>query len=199
MRIGIIGSGNIGLAFAKQAAKAGYEVLISNSRGPESLAEAVNSLNGNAKAVTVAEAALADVVFLSLPWKYMEAVTTAITTWEGRTVIDPSNPIIMPGFTIAELGGKPSSEVVSGWVKGANVVKAFNTYTPQVLEADPNVDGGRRVIFYSGNHTQSKETVADIIKTMGFAGIDLGTLQGGGMMQQFPGGPLAGQNLVKVS
>lgn len=197
MKIGIIGSGNIGLAFAGQAAKAGYEVLLSNSRGPESLTEAVSSLKGNVKAVTVNEAALADVVFLSVPWKYMESVTTAITTWEGRIVIDPSNPIIMPGFTTADLGGKPSSEVVSGWVKGAKVVKAFNTYTPQLLAADPNEGGGQRVIFYSGNDAAAKETVAEIIKTMGFAGIDLGTLQGGGMLQQFPGGPLPGQNLVK--
>src|SRR5690606_30586853 len=150
MKIGIIGAGGIGRAFAQQVADAGYEVIIRNSSGPETLQEFVQTRGSHCKAGTVAEAVMADVVFLALQWQHMQQVTTSITSWAGKVVIDPSNPIL-PGFVAAELGGKTSSETVAGWVPGARVVKAFNTYTPELLAADPKEGEGSRVIFFSGN------------------------------------------------
>ncbi len=197
MKIGIIGAGGIGRAFAQQVTAAGYEVVISNSRGPESLIAFAQTLGSHCKAGTVKEAAAADVVFLALQWQHMQQVTASIPDWSGKVVIDPSNPIL-PGFVVAELGGSTSSEIVAGWVKGSNVVKAFNTYSPEILGADPKEGGGSRVIFYSGNDKAAKQTVAVIIDQIGFAGVDLGKLAEGGRLQQFPGGPLPGANLIRL-
>lgn len=198
MKIGIIGAGHIGKAFAKQVANAGYEVLISNSRGPETLADAVQALGGNTKAVTMQEAALADVVFISVTWDKMQEVTASIPSWQGRIVIDASNPVLPPDFRAAELNGRASSEFVAEWAPGASVVKAFNTYTPELLGANPKEAGGSRVIFYCGDDKKAKEVVAGIIKQIGFAGIDIGSLSTGGKLQQFPGGSLPGLNLIKL-
>jgi hypothetical protein len=197
MKIGIIGAGNIGKAFAKQATQAGYEVIISNSRGPESLTEFVTATGGNLSAGTIQEAANAEVVFLSLPWLQLEPVASSIGSWEGKIVIDPSNPFL-PGFIPADLGGKTSSEIVEGWVPGAKVVKAFNTLGSAILAAPPKEAGGSRVLFFSGNDAEAKSTVASIIEKMGYAGIDLGSLSEGGKFQQLPGGPLPLHNLIKL-
>jgi predicted dinucleotide-binding enzyme len=199
VKIGIIGAGAIGRAFAIQAVQAGYEVVLSNRRGPASLAPLVAQLGGRTTAGTVAEAAQAEIVFLALPWEQVAPVTASVPSWEGRLVIDPTNPILLPGFRVAELGGRPSSEVVAGLVPGAHVVKAFNTLTPAVLAANPREAGGQRVIFYSGNDTTAKATVAGMLQQMGFAGVDLGLLQEGGKLQQFPGGSLPTLNLLKIS
>jgi predicted dinucleotide-binding enzyme len=196
MKIGIIGAGSIGMAFAKQVVKAGYEVILSNSRGPESLAGAVKQLGGNVKAGTVNEAAAADVVFVSLQWQHLKQIISGIK-WNGQIIIDPTNPIL-PGFKLADLNGKTSSEVVASWAKGATIVKAFNTLTPPVLGSNPKEHGGSRVIFYSGNDESAKEVVAGILDRLGFAGIDLGRLDEGGKLQQFPGGSIPTLNLLKI-
>ncbi|MVT12027.1 NADP oxidoreductase [Chitinophaga sp. ysch24] len=198
MKIGIIGTGAIGKAFAGQAAKAGYEIVISNSRGAASLEAIAKQLGSKVKAGSIEEAATADVVFLGLPWKSVEAVTSSVPSWKGRIVIDPTNPIINPGFIVPDLGGAASSEVVAKLVPGASVVKAFNTFPPEILATDPKQAGGKRVIFYSGNDAAAKQVVAGIISRIGFAGIDLGTLHEGGRLQQFPGGPLPALNLIKM-
>lgn len=118
--------------------------------------------------------------------------------WGGRIVIDATNPISMPGFEVADLGGRTSSEVVAEMLPGARLVKAFNTLTPEVLGADPHEGGGQRVIFFSGNDSTAKAEFARLLKDVGFAGIDLGGLVSGGRMQQFPRGPLPTLNLIKL-
>lgn len=195
--IGIIGAGKIGKALAMQLTKAGYEPLISNSRGPESLHALVEEIGNGIKAGTATEAASADVVFLAVLWNKLEEATAAIPSLEGRVVIDATNPVL-PGFVAADLGGKASSEVVSSLVVGAKVVKAFNTLMAHVLGAGPEEAGGSRAVFYSGNDSEAKRTVAGIIERIGFAGIDLGRLDEGGRLQQFPGGPLPTLNLIKL-
>lgn len=80
---------------------------------------------------------------------------------------------------------------------GARVVKAFNHLTPKQLSGDPHSEGGRRVLFYSGNDMRAKAEVAAIIDRIGFFGIDLGALAVGSQLVQFPGGPLPALNLVK--
>ena len=85
--------------------------------------------------------------------------------------------------------GLLSSQVVAGLVTGARVVKAFNHLRAEILGSDPRVDGGRRVLFYSGDDESAKAEVAELIDRVGFAGIDLGPLAIGGKLMQFPGGP----------
>src|SRR6266480_89164 len=102
-------------------------------------------------------------------------------------------------FKPVDLKGRVSSEVVADLLPGARVVKAFNHLRAEVLAGDPRADGGRRVLFYSGNDNAAKAEVAALIDRIDFVGIDLGSLAVGGKLAQFPGGPLPNQNLVKVA
>jgi predicted dinucleotide-binding enzyme len=198
MKIGIIGAGNIGKALAKHLSQAGYETMISNSRRPESLTSVVKEIGNGLKAGTAAEAAAKDIVFLALPWNKLEEALAGLPQWNNRIVVDATNPIL-PGFVMADLDGKTSSETVSDWVPGAKLVKAFNTILAAVLNSNPKEVGGSRVVFYSGNHDDAKKTVLEIINRSGFAGVDLGKLNEGGKLQQFPGGPLPTLNLIKLN
>ena len=198
MTIGIIGSGAIGAAFARTLSRSGIEAIISNSRGPDSLQDLVKELGPSIRAGTRQEAASADIVFIAVNWTKLPAALTGLSDWGGRIVIDANNPIEAPLFKPVDLNGRVSSEVVADLVPGARVVKAFNHLRAEILAGDPRTDGGRRVLFYSGNDGAAKAEVAALIERIGFAGIDLGSLAVGGKLAQFPGGPLPNQNLVKV-
>jgi predicted dinucleotide-binding enzyme len=192
----IIGSGAIGSAIASHFARKGIDVLISNRRGPTSLAELVRKLGPNITAGSVRDALRAEVVFLAVPFAVASAALRDGAEWNGRIVVDATNAIDLPRFTPTDLGGRPSSEVVADWVPGARVVKAFNTLPAAVLALDPAQDGGRRVLFLSGNDAAANQEIARLIDRLGFAPIVLGNLQEGGRLQQF-GGPLIAHNLVK--
>jgi predicted dinucleotide-binding enzyme len=199
MTIGIIGSGAIGTAFARALARAGIEATISNSRGPSSLNDLVQELGPSIKAGTREQAARADIVLVAVNWGKLQAALAGLPAWSGRILVDANNPIEAPLFKPVDLKGRVSSEVVADLVPGARVVKAFNHLRAEVLAGNPQSDGGRRVLFYSGNDRAAKAEVATLIDRLGFAGIDLGSLADGGRLAQFPGGPLPNQNLVKVA
>ena len=135
---------------------------------------------------------------MAVNWSRLPAALAGLPDWKGRIVIDANNAIEAPLFKPVELAGRASSEVFADLVPGARVVKAFNHLRAELLATDPRADGGRRVLFYSGNDTAAKAEVATLIERIGFAGIDLGTLASGGKLAQFPGGPLPNQNLVKI-
>jgi predicted dinucleotide-binding enzyme len=174
MTIGIIGSGAIGTAFARTLSRAGVEATISNSRSPDSLKDLVRELGPAIKAGTREEAARADIVFVAVNWTKLPAATTGLPDWKGRIVIDANNPIEAPLFKPADLGGRVSSAVFANLVPGARAVKAFNHLRAELLATDPRSDGGRRVLFYSGDDTEAKGEIAALIERLGFAGIDLG-------------------------
>lgn len=197
--IGIIGSGAIGSAFARRLASAGMEATIANSRGPSSLKDLVREIGPSITAVTVTEAASKDIVLVAVNWSKLPAALAGLPAWNGRIVIDANNPIEAPLFKPAELNGRISSEVFAGFVPGARVVKAFNHLQAHVLASDPQADGGKRVLLYSGDDNAAKAEVAALIDQLGFFGIDLGSLAVGGKLVQFPGGPLPVHNLVKVA
>jgi len=199
MTIGIIGSGAIGTAFARTLSRAGVEATISNSRGPESLKDLVRELGPSIKAGTREDAARADIVFVAVNWTKLKAAMANLPDWKGRIVIDANNPIEAPLFKPADLGDCVSSVVFADLVPGARVVKAFNHLRADLLATDPSADGGRRVLFYSGDDTAAKGEIAALIERLGFAGIDLGSLEVGGRLAQFPGGPLPNTNLIKIS
>ena len=200
MKIGIIGAGGIAQAIAKQALGAGYEVILSNSRGPETLKAVVQGLGAGATAGSVREAAQADLVVLAVQWPNVAKALAGLPDWNGRILIDATNPTGgPPDFKLAELGGKTSSQVVASLAPGARVVKALNTLTVANLSADPREAGGRRVLFLSGDDAPAKKEVAQVLDRIGFATIDLGSLAIGGLLQQFPGGPLPVHNLIKIA
>lgn len=198
MSIGIIGSGAIGIAFARALANAGIEATIANSRGPASLADTVAALGAGITAGTVAEAASKDIVLVAVPWSKLPAALAGLPDFAGRIVIDANNPIEAPLFRPAELGDRLSSEIFADLVPGARVVKAFNHLQPHLVAGDPRSDGGRRVLFYSGDDAAAKAAVGALIDRLGFFGIDLGSLAVGGRLVQFPGGPLPALNLVNL-
>jgi 8-hydroxy-5-deazaflavin:NADPH oxidoreductase len=121
-----------------------------------------------------------------------------VPAWGNRIVIDANNPIEAPLFKPVDLNGLASSAVFTGLVPRARVVKAFNHLQAHLLATDPRAEGGRRVLFYSGDDVAAKADVGALIARLGFFGIDLGALVLGGMLFQFPGGPLPVHNLVKV-
>ncbi|NRF39616.1 NADPH-dependent F420 reductase [Pedobacter foliorum] len=196
--IGIIGAGNIGQTVARHLLKAGHPVMLSNSSGPDTLKDIISALGEAASATTVEEAVKANIVLLSLPWSQVPTLTK-ITDWNNRIVIDATNHFISyaPDFEVQDLGGRASSEVVAELLPGARVVKAFNTIFFKILAADPKVAGGNRVLFISGDDKPAKTEIADIITSIGFAPIDLGSLNEGSKLQQAKG-PLATLNLVKM-
>jgi predicted dinucleotide-binding enzyme len=197
MTIGIIGAGKIGTAVARILARAGIKATIANSRGPETLSELSAELSPLISAGTIDEAASADIVFVAVPWTKLPGALSNLSAWNGRIVVDTNNSIEAPAFKPADLAGRTSSEIFAGMVPGARVVKAFNHLFASLLEADPASEGGKRVLFYSGDDADAKAEIAGLIEKLGFFGIDLGTLSVGAKLAQFPGGPLPALNLVK--
>jgi predicted dinucleotide-binding enzyme len=213
MTIGIIGAGALGKTLAKALAGKGVKAVISNSRGPESLAPLVEELGPHIRAVTTDEAAKADIVVLGVHWATLPVLLKTLPAWNGRIVIDasnpleflapdapdrtdPNNPFAVLGVRLADLGGRVSSEIVAELVPGARVVKAFNHFgVPLLLE--PDVAGGQRVLFYSGDDASAKDEVRQLIEALGFFPVDLGTLKVGGA-QTTPLGPLSMTSFVKI-
>jgi len=199
MTIGIIGAGKMARAFAGQLVKTGYKVIISNSRGPHSLTSLINDLGSNVQAVTVKEAARANIVMIAVQWNQLPQALADLPPWEGRIVIDATNPTLAlePHNNAVDLGEKTSSEWVAELVPGARLVKAFNTLYYKLLETYPHEEKGKRVIFISGDDRFAKRELSEVVKRIGFAPVDLGNLVNGGRMQQL-GGPLANLNLLHV-
>lgn len=196
--IGIIGAGHIGRAFATALAAKGIEAVIANSRGPETLAALVADLGPAIRAGTRDEAAAQDIVLVAVNWSKLPSALAGLPDWAGRIVIDANNPIEAPLFKPVELGERSSSEVFAGLVPGARIVKAFNHLQAHLLSDDPSSDGGKRVLFYSGDDADAKAQVGALVDRLGFFGIDLGSLAVGSRLTQFPGGPLPALNLVRI-
>jgi predicted dinucleotide-binding enzyme len=214
MSIGIIGSGALGASVARALAKKGIAATISNSRGPDSLEALVQALGPMIKAGTTSEAASADIVVAALRWVDAEKVLSGLPAWNGRIVIDgtnpvefldpsspdandPSNPLAAYGIKAVDLGGRHSSEVFEEFVPGARVVKTFNHLDVKVL-SEPEVAGGKRVLFYSGDDAAAKAEVRKILEDIGFAPVDLGPIDVGGPLASLPFGALAAQDFIRI-
>jgi predicted dinucleotide-binding enzyme len=196
MRIGTIGAGAVALAVARQALARGHEIVLSSRSGPGALADKMTELGKGASAAIVEEAASLDYVLLAVPWKNVEAVLRGLPEWNGRVLIDATNPFVetSPNLVLADLGDIGASEIVAGFAAGARIVKAFNSIRMARFNEGPVKGQGRRVIFVSGDDEESKRAVKDLIESFGFAAVDLGGLVTGGRIQQ-AGGPLAGLDL----
>ena len=214
MDIGIIGSGGLGSNVARALASKGLSATLSNHRGPASLAPLIAELGPTINAGTAAEAASADIVLVAVRWVDLAQALGGLPAWNGRIVIDGTNPVEFldpdspeakdPGTPLAafgikaiDLGSKSSSEVFREFVPGARVVKAFNHLDVRVL-AQPEVSGGQRVQFYSGDDADAKAEVRKILEAIGYFPVDLGSLAVGGRLAQLPFGPLAATNFIKV-
>jgi predicted dinucleotide-binding enzyme len=197
MSYAIIGFGNIGQALAKAFARSGIEVSVATTRDPESFASAAAAIGPEIIPKKLAEAVKADIVFLAVRYESHRDVAKALPTWKGKTIIDVTNAY---GVSLEELGGQPSSKVVANAFPGARVVKGFNHLPAGTLAADPNVRGGRRVVFLSSDDEGAAALVAALAEQLGFAPVNLGKLEEGGALvhaRDKRWGPLIFQDLFK--
>lgn len=199
MKIGIVGAGNIGSAVAELFTQADHEVVISNSRGPQTLDDLVEKLGDNASAGTVEQARdFGDVVVVTIPLKAITALPA--NGWENKVVIDTNNYYPDRDGKIADLdsGATTSSELLENQLPGARIVKGFNTIWSEHLKTQGDKDlplDERRAIFIAGDDSGAKETVAKLIEDIGYAAIDTGFLAEGGKSQQ-PGSPVYNKELT---
>ena len=198
MQIGTIGAGDLAQAVAKQVLKAGYKVKLSNSRGPDSLREIVSRLGPGATAATRAEAAACEMVLLAVPWDNVPETLASLPKWKNQILIDGVNPFHGKAgrFTPANVGNLSTSQFVAALAPGARVVKAFNHMLVPNLEADPVVNGARRVAFISADDDGAKKRVQTLLEGCGYSVVDLGNLRDGGLIQQ-AGGPIAGRDFFE--
>jgi predicted dinucleotide-binding enzyme len=187
--LGVIGSGPIGRAIAAHAIKAGQKVLLSNSRGPESLSELVAELGDGAEAGTVEEAASADLVVVAIPFVKVPDLGSRISDWAGRIVVDATNQFatFSPYGGRAELGDETGSEYVARHLAGATVVKAFNAMFAEFVAAEPRHAEGRQVVFHAGDDLEANGQFAELIGGWGFAPVYVGGLRDGGRLMQLDG------------
>jgi predicted dinucleotide-binding enzyme len=197
MSYAIIGFGKIGQALAKAFARSGIEVSVATTRDPERFAPEAAAIGPGLIPKRLAEAVNADVLFLAVRYESHRDVAKALSSWEGKTIIDVTNAY---GVSPEELGGLPSSRVVEQAFTGARLVKGFNHLIASVLEQEPTVQGGRRVVFLASDDERAAEEVGALAENLGFAPIRLGGLSEGGMLVQARGnswGKLIFKDLIK--
>jgi 8-hydroxy-5-deazaflavin:NADPH oxidoreductase len=196
MRIGFIGAGHIGGTLAKLLAGAGHEVVVSNSRGPETLTDLVAELGGVARAAIPPEAAVfGDAVVVSIPLGHFRQLP--VQELAGKVVIDTNNYYPKRDGTIEELdaGRTTSSQLLQAHLPKARVVKAFNTNYWYVLrdQALPAGAPHRVGVPIAGDDDEAKRIVAELTDEIGFDPVDVGSLAEGRRLQ--PGSPVYAQQL----
>jgi 8-hydroxy-5-deazaflavin:NADPH oxidoreductase len=181
--VGFIGSGNIGGTVARLAVAAGYDVVLSNSRGPETLAELVAELGPHARAATPAEAAAAgDLVVVSIPLRAYESVPAEPLV--DKVVLDTNNYYPQRDGQLASLdsGESTSSELLARRLPGARVVKVFNNIYYKHLVSLARAAGAedRTALPIAGDDAAAKEAVVAFLDAIGFDAVDAGELAAGG-------------------
>ncbi|MFD3523566.1 NADPH-dependent F420 reductase [Streptomyces sp. NPDC058653] len=186
MRIGIIGAGRIGSTLARHFAAIGHEVALANSRGPETLADVVASIDGPIRAVTAVEAArFGQVVVVSIPYGHIGDLPVA--ELRDKVVIDTCNYYPKRDGHEADLDddSTTSSEKLRN-LTDSNLVKAFNSIYWDTLRdrGRPKGDPARLAIPISGDDEEAVAVVAGLIRDIGFDPVNAGHLGGGGRKHQ---------------
>ncbi|NWE15311.1 NADPH-dependent F420 reductase [Pseudomonas yamanorum] len=197
MSYAIIGFGKLGQALAKAFARKGIEVSVATTRDPKSFAAEAAAIGPGVIPKTLAQALEADTVFLAVRFESHPDVAKTLPTWKGKTLIDVTNAY---GVPTQELGGQPSSRVVAQAFTGARLVKGFNHLAAAVLDQDPAVQGGRRVVFLASDDDGAAAEIGALAENLGFSPIKLGGLSDGGLLVQARGnswGQLIFKDLVK--
>jgi 8-hydroxy-5-deazaflavin:NADPH oxidoreductase len=185
--IGLIGAGNIGGQLARLAVAHGYDVVISNSRGPETLNALVAELGPHARAASVIEAANAgDIVVVTIPLKHYRTVPAEPLA--GKVVIDTNNYYPQRDGQIPELDNESTttSELLQAHLPASKVVKAFNHIYAAQLTTDGRPAGtkDRRALVIAGDDRDAKATVTHLLDEFGFDVVDAGPLKEGWRIQR---------------
>jgi predicted dinucleotide-binding enzyme len=180
MRVGFLGAGQLAQTVGKALIIAHHQVVLTNSRGPETLTDVLAQMGPNASATTPDK--LKDdceVVSLAFRWGSRETALAGLADWEGTIVVDTLNNRMGPRpEDVIDIGDTTASEIVAALLPGARVVKALN-HAPIPSFAEP--DGG--ALFYCGDDVAAKAVVASLLKDIGGTPIDTGNLHDGGMLQ----------------
>jgi len=187
MTIGLIGAGHTGSQIARLAVAHGDAVVISNSRGPDTLSALVAELGPNARAATAIEAARAgDIVVVSVPLKNYREVP--VEPLAGKVVIDTNNYYPQRDGHIPELDNETTttSELLQAHLPTSKVVKAFNHIYAAQLTTDGRPPGAkhRRALVIAGDDRDAKATVTDLLDRFGFDTVDAGPLKEGWRIQR---------------
>jgi len=185
--IGLIGAGHIGSQLARLAVAHGYDVIVSNSRGPETLRPLVDELGPHSHAGTPAQAAQAgDIVVVTIPLKSIGDVPVAPLA--GKIVIDTNNYYPQRDGHIRELDEErtTTSELLQRHLPSSKVVKAFNHIYAAALTTDGQSAGtsNRRALAIAGNDAKAKVAVAALIDQFGYDVVDMGPLSESWRMQR---------------
>src|SRR6476620_7156107 len=185
--IGLIGAGHIGSQLARLAVKNDYNVVISNSRGPETLADLVRELGPHARAATPEEAARAgDIGVGTIALNKLGDVPAAPLA--GKIVIDTLNSYPQRDGRIAELDSEKTttSEMVQRHLPGSKVVKAFNhIYAAELTtHGQPAGSKNRRALVIAGDDADEKAVVTKLLDDFGFDTVDAGPLREGWRIQR---------------
>jgi hypothetical protein len=185
--IGLIGAGKIGSQVARLAVKSGYDVVVSNSRGPETLSGLVKELGPRARAGTPTEAAKAgDIVVVTIPLKNYRQVP--VEPLAGKVVIDTNNYYPQRDGHIPELDNESTttSELLQAHLPKSKVVKAFNHIYAAELTTDGRPAGtkNRRALVIAGDDLEAKKTVTRLLDQFGFDTVDVGPLKEGWRIQR---------------
>jgi predicted dinucleotide-binding enzyme len=178
MKIGIVGTGNIGGALATHWAKAGHELVIS-SRHPEELQELAKSLGPKVRVGTPAEAAkFADVVVLSVPYKATPDVGRDLASiWKGKIVLDTGNPYPFRDGAMAQDARKRGTGVTSKeFLPGVRLVRAFNAISEKNLKNDGNRQEGRWAIPLASDDAEALKVAQRLVRDAGFDPVVVGGL-----------------------
>ena len=187
MRIGFVGAGNIGSTLARLAVDHGHQVVLSNSRGPDTLSDLVAALGANGSAATsAAAAAAADLVVVTIPFRNYRQVPRPETA--GKTVIDTNNYYPQRDGQFAELDddSTTSSELLAAHLPESHVVKAFNNiyFKDLASQGQPAGSAGRRALPIAGDDEAAKAQVAGLVEQFGFDVVDVGPLREGRRFQR---------------
>jgi predicted dinucleotide-binding enzyme len=193
----IIGFGHIGKALAKAFARKEIEVSVATTRAPESYASDAAAIGPGIIPKTLAEAVKADVIFLAVRFESHRDVAGVLSNWQGKIIVDVTNAYGVPP---EQMGGQPSAKFVAQSFTGGKLVKGFNHLGAAILDQDPAVHGGRRVVFLASDDDDAATEISRLAEKLGFAPIKLGGLSEGGLLVQAHGktwGQLIFQDLVK--
>jgi predicted dinucleotide-binding enzyme len=193
----IIGFGKIGQALAKAFARKSIAVSVATTRDPESFASEVVAIGPEVIPTTLVEAVKAEVVFLAVRFESHPDVAKALPDWQGKIIVDVTNAY---GVAPGKLKGLPSAKFVAQAFTAGKLVKGFNHLGAAILEQDPAVHGGRRVVYLSSDDEDAAAEIGELAKDLGFSPIQLGGLSEGGLLVQAHGntwGKLIFQDLVK--
>lgn len=175
MKITILGTGSVGKALGVRWTSKGHTILFgSREPGSEKVRHLLAEIPGSTAVSLAAAAGEAEVIILATPWTAIENVLAAVPSWDGKILVDATNPIA-PGLQLAVGGTTSGAELIAQRAPGAHVVKAYNT-TGNNNMLDPVYGGVPTTMLICGDNPASKAVVSRLTEDLGFDCVDAGPL-----------------------